>query len=116
MTCHDSDDLKMQSCVVTELTEINSAVRILNSDTTSAEVTIARMSDSVILQATNCLKKAYLAVYSAGAAIKLRVSECIEDSELATSMTTTKPKTTKATTKATTEKLKKIIFNNIPYF
>lgn len=108
LTCYDSDILKMQSCIVTDLAKINNDIRALNSDTNTAETTIVHVSNNVILQATNCLKKAYSLVYSAGVTIKMRFSQCIEENDVTTKVTT------KTTTTTTTEKLP--IFNHIPYF
>lgn len=109
LNCHDSDIIKMQSCIITELARVNADIRALQSDANSAEITVVHVSNNVVLQATNCLKSAYSSVYSKGVQIKMRIAQCIKDASEPTTITTkaTTEATTEATTKATTKKQKK---------
>ncbi|CAL1677530.1 unnamed protein product [Lasius platythorax] len=102
LTCHDSDIIKMQNCIITELARVNADIKALQSDANSAEITVVHVSNNVVLQATNCLKNAYSSVYSTGVRIKMRIAQCIEDASEPTTITT--KVTTEATTKATTKK------------
>ncbi|XP_029157300.1 uncharacterized protein LOC114929788 [Nylanderia fulva] len=95
LTCFDNDINRMQSCVITDLARIKVDIRTLQSDANSAEVTVAHVSNNVVLQATNCLKKAYSSVYSKGDSIKTNFTECVEKAEITT---TEEPTTTEEST------------------
>jgi len=77
LNCHDSDILRMQSCIIGELAKIKGDLRTLESDSTSAEITAVPVSKNVIMRASNCLKQAYSSAYSGGVAIRMRVAQCI---------------------------------------
>ncbi|KYN35983.1 hypothetical protein ALC56_09774 [Trachymyrmex septentrionalis] len=98
LNCHDSDDYRMRSCIISELTKAESSLKTLESDSITAELTITPVSKNVVTQATNCVKNAYSLTYTEGAAIRMRITQCIE--------TITTPTTTIATTtqKPTTKK------------
>lgn len=91
----------MQSCIIRELAEIENSLRSLESDSITAEITVVPVSKNVIMQASNCIKQAYSITYSAAAAIRMRVTQCIEE---ATTTTTTTTSTTTTTTTTTTQK------------
>ncbi|KYQ52358.1 hypothetical protein ALC60_08521 [Trachymyrmex zeteki] len=93
LNCHDSDVYRMRSCIIGELGKAESSLKTLESDSVTAEMTIAPVSKNVITQASNCIKQAYSVTYTEGAAIRLRVTQCIE--------TITTPATTIATTTTT---------------
>ncbi|KAM0732411.1 hypothetical protein ACS0PU_001953 [Formica fusca] len=97
LTCYDSDTSKRDSCIVTDLARINADIRGLRSQTTSAEITIVYVSKNIVLQATNCLNKAYSSVHSMGDMIKMRLVQCIETIQLTTTTTTTTTTSTEAT-------------------
>ncbi|KYN24325.1 PREDICTED: uncharacterized protein LOC108758236 [Trachymyrmex cornetzi] len=96
LNCHDSDSYRMRGCIVSELTKAESSLKTLESDSVTAEMTVAPVSKNVVTQASNCIKQAYSLTYTEGAAIRMRVTQCIE--------TITTPTTTIAATTATTQK------------
>jgi len=101
LNCHDSDLYRMKSCIIGELARIEGALRTLESDCVTAEITITPVSKNVITQASNCIKQAYSFAYSTGQAIKMGVTLCIET--LTTTAITTEPDRTTPTTKSTTK-------------
>ncbi|XP_070159153.1 uncharacterized protein [Polyergus mexicanus] len=103
LTCHDSDTSKRDNCIVTDLARINADIKVLRSQTTSAEITIVYVFKNVVLQATNCLNKAYSSVHSMGDLIKMRLVQCIETIQLTTT-TTTITSTEATSTEATSTK------------
>ncbi|KAL6441038.1 hypothetical protein ACFW04_003420 [Cataglyphis niger] len=95
LSCHDYDEIKMQSCIISDLAKINGDIKNLKRETTSSEITIVYVSKNVVLQASKCLHKTYSFVHSAGEHIKMKLVQCSE-----TIQTTTIP-TTSASTEAT---------------
>ncbi|XP_018055547.1 PREDICTED: uncharacterized protein LOC108691990 [Atta colombica] len=98
LNCHNSDDYRMRSCIFNELTKVESSLKSLESDSITAEMTIVPVSKNVITQASNCIKQAYSLTYTEGAAIRMRVTQCIETITSATTTTTTVASTTTKTT------------------
>ncbi|EGI62657.1 PREDICTED: uncharacterized protein LOC105148859 [Acromyrmex echinatior] len=94
LNCHDSDRYRMQSCIINEMTKAENSLKTLESDSITAEMTVTPVSKNVVTQASNCIKQAYSLTYTEGAAIRMRVTQCIE--------TITTPTTTIATTTTTT--------------
>ncbi|KMQ88076.1 glucosamine--fructose-6-phosphate aminotransferase, partial [Lasius niger] len=47
LTCHDSDIIKMQNCIITELTRVNADIKTLQSDANSAEITVVHATDPI---------------------------------------------------------------------
>ncbi|XP_011262243.1 uncharacterized protein LOC105254949 [Camponotus floridanus] len=60
LNCHDSDNTKMQACILTELGTINNDVKNFKENVKYLRTIASPISDSVILQAKKCLKNAYL--------------------------------------------------------
>ncbi|XP_050446149.1 uncharacterized protein LOC126848897 [Cataglyphis hispanica] len=88
LSCHDYDEIKMQSCIISDLAKINGDIKNLRRETTSAEITIVSVSKNVVLQATKCLHKIYSSVHSAGEQIKLNLNQCSEKIQTTTTPTT----------------------------
>jgi len=78
INCHSSDSFQMQTCVISELAKINNDIKILESDTSSAEATTLPISNNIILQATSCIRNAYTSMYSKDSAILLDANNCIK--------------------------------------
>lgn len=78
LNCHDSDIIRMKSCIIGELATAEGSLKTLENDSITAEITIAPVSKNVIMQAGNCIKQAYSSIHSAGTAIKMGVTQCIE--------------------------------------
>ncbi|XP_025987657.1 uncharacterized protein LOC105205847 [Solenopsis invicta] len=58
--CHDKDDFKMHTCVLSELGKANNSVKDFEDDTKYIEYSALPLSNYVVLQASQCMTNAYL--------------------------------------------------------
>ncbi|XP_012524109.1 uncharacterized protein LOC105829637 [Monomorium pharaonis] len=77
LDCYDSDIHRMQSCIHSELAKAENSLRTLESDIITAEKTVHRVSDNVVMQAGNCIEGAYSTLRTSGPVVKMGVNKCI---------------------------------------
>ncbi|EZA53092.1 hypothetical protein X777_07270 [Ooceraea biroi] len=78
LECHHSDSLRMQSCIIAELEEINRATEAFETDANSAERVIQPISNYIILQADQCSDEIYTIARFNSEESKLSCSRCVE--------------------------------------
>lgn len=79
LNCHDSDSIKMQSCILTELETINTSVKNFKENANHVKLDTLPVSDSIILQASKCLNNAYLMARFESEGAMLSNSRCVQD-------------------------------------
>jgi len=77
LECHDSDSLRMQSCIVTKLEKINVVTKTYESDTKSAERVMQPIFNYVILQVDQCMNEIYIVARFNSEESKLSCSRCV---------------------------------------
>lgn len=79
MNCHDSDRIKMHSCILIELGRINIAVRSFEDDAKYVEFNALPASNYVVLQASKCLNNVYLLAHYESEDAMLSNSRCVQE-------------------------------------